>query len=87
MWRPIDSRKGEDDYCWMEANRCLLAPSDPPVVVMWCAKCEKSREKGLKCVCVRAHKGAIICVHPQIKWKTNGVSGIKKRKTNGVSGA
>ena len=32
MWRPIDSRKGEDDHCWMKINRCLLAPLDPGVM-------------------------------------------------------
>ena len=30
MWIPTDSRKGEDDHCWMKANRCLSTPSDPP---------------------------------------------------------
>ena len=32
---------------------------------------------------VCAHKGAIICAHAQIKWKMNGVSGIKKREKEG----
>ena len=25
-------KKGEDDHCWMKANRCLSAPSDLPVM-------------------------------------------------------
>ena len=31
MWMPTDSRKGEDDHCWMKASRCLSTPSDSPV--------------------------------------------------------
>ena len=32
MWRPIDSRKEEDDHCWMKANHCLSAPLDLPMM-------------------------------------------------------
>ena len=31
MWKPTDSRKGEDDHCWMKAIRCLSTPSEPPL--------------------------------------------------------
>ena len=31
MWKPIDSRKGEDDHCWMKAIHCLSTPSEPPL--------------------------------------------------------
>ena len=31
MWQPTDSRKGEDDHCWMKAIRCLSTPSEPPL--------------------------------------------------------
>ena len=28
MWKPTDSRKGEDDHCQMKVIRCLLTQSD-----------------------------------------------------------
>ena len=31
MWIPTDSRKGEDDHCWMKASRCLSTPLEPPL--------------------------------------------------------
>ena len=31
MWQPTNSRKGEDDHCWMKAIRCLSTPSEPPL--------------------------------------------------------
>ena len=31
MWMPTDSRKGEDDHCWMKASRCLSTPLDSPL--------------------------------------------------------
>ena len=31
MWMPTDSRKGEDDHCWMKASHCLSTPSEPPL--------------------------------------------------------
>ena len=61
---------------YQKTELCFINPHQPShlrrfttkiVVMMWCAECEKSREKGLKCVC--AHKGAIICAHAQINWK------------------
>ena len=32
MWRPTNSRKGDDEHGWMKVNRYLLAPLDPPVM-------------------------------------------------------
>ena len=32
MWRPTNSRKGDDDHCWMKVNRYHLTLSDPPVM-------------------------------------------------------
>ena len=31
MWMPTNSRKGENDHCWMKGGRCLSTRSDPPV--------------------------------------------------------
>ena len=31
MWMPTNSRKGEDDHCWMKTIRYLSTPSEPPL--------------------------------------------------------
>ena len=31
MWMSTDSRKGEDNHCWMKARCCFSTPSDPPM--------------------------------------------------------
>ena len=30
-WIPTDSRKGQDNQCWMKASCCLLTPSELPL--------------------------------------------------------